>query len=41
MPDDPAAIPAIVCHYAAYVRARVHVPPETSVNGNQAECASG
>jgi len=37
MPDDPAAIPAILCHYAAYVRARVHVTPETSVNGNQAE----
>jgi len=37
MPDDPAAIPAILCHHAAYVRARVHVPPETSVNGNQAE----
>jgi len=37
MPDDPAAIPAILCHHAAYVRARVHVPPETWVSGNQSE----
>ena len=37
MPDKPAAIPAMVCHYAAYVRARVHETPETWVSGNQAE----
>jgi hypothetical protein len=27
----------MVCHYAAYMRAWLHVTPETSVNGNRAE----
>jgi len=27
----------MICHYAAYLRAWLHVTPETSVNGNHAE----
>jgi hypothetical protein len=27
----------MVCHFAAYLSAWLHVTPETSVNGNQAE----
>jgi len=27
----------LVCHHAAYLRAWLHVTPETSVDGNQAE----
>jgi hypothetical protein len=27
----------MVCHYAAYMRAWLHVTPEISLNGNQAE----
>ena len=37
MPDDPAPVPAMVSHWAAYLRAWLHVTPETSINGNQAE----
>jgi hypothetical protein len=37
VPDDSVATPAMVCHYAAYLRAWLHVTPETSVNGNRAE----
>jgi hypothetical protein len=37
VPDDSAAIPAIVCHYVAYFRAWLNVTPETSVHGNRAE----
>lgn len=37
MPDDSAAIPALVCHYAAYLRAWLHVTPEISMHGNRAE----
>ncbi len=44
MPDSPAPVPSMVCHYAAYLRARPHVTPETSVDGNRAElrlCVGG
>jgi hypothetical protein len=37
VPDEPAAIPAMISHYAAYLRAWLHVTPETSVHGNRAE----
>ena len=37
MPDDSAAIPAMVCHYAAYLRAWLQATPETIVHGNRAE----
>lgn len=37
MPDDSARVPAMVCHYAAYLRAWLHVTPEISMNGSQAE----
>jgi hypothetical protein len=37
MPDSPASVPATVCHYAAYLQARAHVTPETSVGGSHAE----
>ena len=37
MPDSPARVPSMVCHYAAYLRARAHVTPEVSVDGNRAE----
>lgn len=36
MPDS-ARVPAMVCHYASYLRAWLHVTPEISVNGNRAE----
>ena len=41
MPDSPAPVPAMLCHYAAYLRARAHVTPETSVDGNHAELRLG
>jgi hypothetical protein len=41
MPDSPARVPAMVCHYAAYLRARAHVTPEVSVHGNRAEVCLG
>jgi hypothetical protein len=41
MPDSPARVPAMVCHYAAYLRARAHVMPEVSVDGNRAELSLG
>ncbi len=41
MPDSPARVPAMVCHYAAYLRARAHVMPEVSVDGNRAELRLG
>jgi protein involved in polysaccharide export with SLBB domain len=31
----------MVCHYAAYLRARAHVTPEVSVDGNRAEVCLG
>ncbi len=37
MPDASAPVPAMVCHYAAYMRAWLQVTPETSVTGNRAE----
>ncbi|HUY44382.1 MAG TPA: hypothetical protein VMV92_01450 [Streptosporangiaceae bacterium] len=37
MPDSPARVPSMVCHYAAYLRARAHVTPEIRVDGNRAE----
>jgi hypothetical protein len=37
VPDDSAHVPALICHYAAYLRAWLHVTPETSVHGNRAE----
>lgn len=37
MPDDPAAVPAIVRHYAAILGAWSHATPEISVQGSQAE----
>jgi len=37
VPDDSAPVPAMVRHYAAYLRAWLHVTPETSVHGNRAE----
>jgi hypothetical protein len=40
MPDSPA-VPAIVCHYAAYLNARAHVAPGISVDGNRAELSLG
>lgn len=36
MPDDPP-LPALVCHYAAYLGTWLQVTPETRVDGNQAE----
>jgi hypothetical protein len=41
MPDSPARVPSMVCHYAAYLRARAHVTPEISVDGNRAEVRLG
>jgi hypothetical protein len=41
MPDSPARVPSMVCHYAAYLRARAHVTPEISVDGNRAELRLG
>lgn len=41
MPDNPARVPSMVCHYAAYLRARAHVTPEVSVDGNRAEVHLG
>lgn len=37
MPDDSGHVPAMICHYAAYMRAWLHVTPEISMNGSQAE----
>ena len=37
VPGEPVPIPAMVGHYAAYLRTWVRVTPETSVSGNQAE----
>jgi hypothetical protein len=37
VPDDSARVPAMVCHYAAYLRAWLHVTPEIWVEGSQAE----
>lgn len=37
MPDDSGLVPAMVQHYAAYLRAKAHVTPETSVNSDQAD----
>ncbi len=41
MPDSPARVPSMVCHYAAYLRARAHVTPEISVDQNRAEVRLG
>jgi hypothetical protein len=41
MPDSPARVTSMVCHYAAYLRARAHVTPEVSVDGNRAEVRLG
>ena len=41
MPDSPARVPAMVCHYAAYLRARAHVTPWISMDGNRAELSLG
>jgi hypothetical protein len=41
MPDSPARVPSMVCHYAAYLRARAHVTPGVSVDGNRAEVRLG
>ena len=41
MPDSPARVPSMICHYAAYLRARAHVTPEVSVDGNRAEVRLG
>ena len=41
MPDSPARVPSMVCHYAAYLRARAHVTPGVSVDGNRAEVCLG
>jgi hypothetical protein len=35
--DDPPPIPALVCHYAAYLATWLQVTPDTRVHGNQAE----
>jgi hypothetical protein len=32
-----ASVPAVVCHYAAYLRTWLDVTPETSVSGHRAE----
>ncbi|HUY46275.1 MAG TPA: hypothetical protein VMV92_11190 [Streptosporangiaceae bacterium] len=40
MSDSPA-VPAIVCHYAAYLHARAHAAPGISVDGNRAELSLG
>jgi len=37
VPGGSATVPAIVRHYAAYLRAWLHVTPQTSVEGNRAE----
>ncbi|HUY48802.1 MAG TPA: hypothetical protein VMV92_24310 [Streptosporangiaceae bacterium] len=41
MPDGPAHVPSMVCHYAVYLRARAHVMPEVSVDGDRAELRLG
>jgi len=41
MPDSPARIPSMICHYAAYLRARAHVTPKVSVDGNRADVCLG
>jgi hypothetical protein len=41
MPESPAGVPSMVCHYAVYLRARAHVMPEVSVEGNRAEVRLG
>lgn len=37
MPGNPAPIPAVVRHYAAYFRTWLQATPEISVHGNRAE----
>jgi hypothetical protein len=37
MPDNPARVPAMISHCAAYLQARAHATPEVSANGNRAE----
>jgi hypothetical protein len=37
MPDNGAPVPAMVRHYAAYLRAKAHITPETSIDGARAE----
>jgi hypothetical protein len=41
MPDSPARVPSMVCRYAAYLRARAHVTPGISVDGNRADVRLG
>ena len=41
MPDSPARVPSMMCHYVAYLRARAHVTPGVSVDGNRAEVCLG
>lgn len=37
MPDEPAPLPALIGHYAAFLRTWMQVTPETSIQGNRAE----
>lgn len=39
MPDTSPPLPAIVRHYAAYLRAKAHITPEASVSGGKADVA--
>ncbi|HUY46145.1 MAG TPA: hypothetical protein VMV92_10530 [Streptosporangiaceae bacterium] len=41
MPDNPARVPSMVCHYAAYLRAGAHVTPGISMDGNRADVRLG
>ena len=37
MPDKSAPVPTVVRHYAAYLQAKAHITPETSINGGKAD----
>jgi hypothetical protein len=37
MPDDSAQLPALICHDAAFMQTWMHVTPEISVDGSQAD----
>lgn len=39
MPDTSPSLPAIVRHYAAYLRAKAHLTPHASVSGGKADVA--
>ncbi len=37
MPDNGVSVPAMIRHYATYLRAKARITPETSIDGGKAE----